>query len=603
MKEFKLLRYFKKWWWLVVACSVAGGIAFSLYALNGQTYVAQTVLAYTNVEAAQGKTPSGADIDPKQVMSSWVISQALENAGVSASVDRVRSRLSISEEIPDDVAAVRKAAWAEGMEYEYHPTEYVISYNSGADSSPDEARAILEAVVDGYYNYYGQHYVGTQMIPASLYALTSIDYDAIELVEALDTYVDEILAYVTDNAAYSPNFRSARTGYSFDNLKSEYALFQQSVMPSLYAQVLGRRVTYDVEALRMKYANRIAVNAREEENLKTRATDIQEMIRSYVEKNQENMDYHWGQETEDGESAVRGSNYVVGQVYEFQNSNYDNEKTTYDKLLLEYVSNNDALESTRLDSDYCAYTLDAYTAGGGSDDADQEAALSVLGQALMYLSSLEDILSGSIEEYMEYRAAQNLAITSTVNVYSTMNVKLYLMLAVVLFFFVGCIGAIVLGRGQDFVEYALYVDHTAGLPNREKCDEVLERFSQKPVEPPFACVYLKIDNIAQLNMAHGYGGGTNAIAAMGRLMRLCAENFGFVGYNNGAQFMGIFENCTKERAEYFLLTLKSAVDGYNAEHVGAAIEYHAAGAGVEAGEVNTAREILRRCITKLGAPA
>lgn len=603
MREFKLLRYFQKWWWLVVLCSVIGGAAFCYIAIGSQTYVAQTVLAYINKEAETGLTPNGLPIKPGEVTSSWVITQALEKAGLSESVDRIRSRISITEDIPDDIATVQKAAWSEGLEYEYFPTEYVISYNSGEDSSADEARAILEAIVDSYYSYYGQHYIGTALMPTSIKALLSIEYDPIELVEALDEYVEQIADYVSSNAIYSPHFRSARTGYSFQNLESEYKLFQETTLPSLYAQVLGNGIARDRDVLMMKYEKRIADHRLEIENLETRAADIEAMIQAFVEKNQESMDYHWSSEDDVEQSRARGTDYVLGQVYEYESGHYESEQTTYDSLLLQYVSNNDSIEALKLDIEYCEYIINAYSAAGTPDENEMAGAGEQLTQACEALRSLEDVLYRSVTEYTEYRAAQNLAITSTVNVYSTMNLMLYLALAVVLFFFIGCIGAIFLGRGQDFLEYALYVDHTSNLPNRKRCDAVLERYSQKPVEPPFSCVYLKITNLAELNMAHGYKSGTKAIATMGKLMRLCAEDFGFVGYNDSAQFMGIFEGCSGERSIYFLTALKSAIDAHNTENPDSAIKYRAARASLEVGEAGTARELLRRCISELGTNA
>ena len=599
MREFKLLRYFKKWWWLVAVCSVLGGIAFSRYAISSQTYVAQTVLSYTNTEAATGQSPDGTVIDPTEITSSWVISEALESAGIDESVDRVRTRLSISEVIPDDVAAVQKAAWAEGLEYEYFPTEYVISYNSGTGSSADEARAILEAVVDGYYRYYGQNHVEASLPPSNLSALLTVEHDALELVETLDEYVESTLAYVEGNAAYSPAFRSVQSGYSFSNLAVEYELFQQSTLPALYARVIGGRVSESEDVLTAKYARRIEENNQAIENLKARGEDLTPLSNAFVEKNQASMDYHWSQQDEN--AAARGSNYVLNQVYEFEGANYQSEQPTYDQLLLASVQNSDAIAALEQDNVYCRYVLSRFSSASPADEAERQAAREKLNEACAALLELEAILTGAVNEYMDYRAAQNLAITSTVNVYSTMNTSLYLALAVVLFFLIGCVGAVVLGRGQDFVDYMVYTDHVTALPNRRRCDQMIDSHSQKPVEPPFGCVLVRVDNVAALNRAGGYAQGNQALADMGKMLTLCAEGFGFVGYNEGAQFVGLFENCTGDRARHFLSILASTADRYNAENPDAVILYRAASAAAEMGDALTARDLLRRCHAELEA--
>ena len=43
---------------------------------------------------------------------------------------------------------------------------------------------------------------------------------------------------------------------------------------------------------------------------------------------------------------------------------------------------------------------------------------------------------------------------------------MYIVLAIIIFFFGGCIGAIILGRSKDFLDYIMYTDRKTGLPNK-----------------------------------------------------------------------------------------------------------------------------------------
>ncbi len=61
------------------------------------------------------------------------------------------------------------------------------------------------------------------------------------------------------------------------------------------------------------------------------------------------------------------------------------------------------------------------------------------------------------------------------------NIKLYLMIAVVLFLICGSLGAILLGRMQDFIEYLMYMDRKTKLPNRAKCDMLINQYEEKTV--------------------------------------------------------------------------------------------------------------------------
>ena len=72
-------------------------------------------------------------------------------------------------------------------------------------------------------------------------------------------------------------------------------------------------------------------------------------------------------------------------------------------------------------------------------------------------------INTSSKELNLYISADYLKMISSVQVAAAINVKLYLMLALVLFFVIGCCGAVLLGRLSDVVDYLLYVDKKLSL--------------------------------------------------------------------------------------------------------------------------------------------
>jgi hypothetical protein len=95
-------------------------------------------------------------------------------------------------------------------------------------------------------------------------------------------------------------------------------------------------------------------------------------------------------------------------------------------------------------------------------------------------------------ELNRYLSADYLKMVSSINVSTAVNIKLYVVIAVVLFTLVGVVGAVLFGRLLDFIDYFLYVDKTVGLPNRTRCDEFIEEGSKNLLPRNYACLTLRM---------------------------------------------------------------------------------------------------------------
>ena len=92
-------------------------------------------------------------------------------------------------------------------------------------------------------------------------------------------------------------------------------------------------------------------------------------------------------------------------------------------------------------------------------------------------TSLYELSIETVEEFNQVNGADNIKMKNSIVVNAKLNLKLYAALSVILFLFLGCFCAIFLGRLGDFVDYYLYVDKKSGLPNRERCDAMVDRYS------------------------------------------------------------------------------------------------------------------------------
>ena len=154
-------------------------------------------------------------------------------------------------------------------------------------------------------------------------------------------------------------------------------------------------------------------------------------------------------------------------------------------------------------------------------------------------------LRNTIAEYCDVPAdfisADYLKMISSVQVAAAINVKLYLMLALVLFFVIGCCGAILLGRISDAVDYLLYVDKKTGLPNREKLNVYISGMADRILPEDYTCFALQLDNLTEMSRRFGYHVGDGILKDFSGLLQLMGDTDGTVGYNGAGKFLAFLD--------------------------------------------------------------
>ena len=87
MKSFDLLRYLKKWWFLIMLITAVGCLGVYEFISSRQSYTATAIIQYTNANASQGKNADGSRIDPTEITSASVINQTIQQLGLTASTE------------------------------------------------------------------------------------------------------------------------------------------------------------------------------------------------------------------------------------------------------------------------------------------------------------------------------------------------------------------------------------------------------------------------------------------------------------------------------------------------------------------------------------
>lgn len=596
MRSFNIIRYLKRWWPLIALMSFCAGVFFMRYATNNQVYSAQSIIKYTYAKAEEGKTPNGADLDVSEIFSSTVVKEAIENLGLSTNVDRIRSGGTVTGIIPDDVQTTQEAKMEKGEDVEeYHPTEYVVALSVSSSYSTEYARTMLDEILSCYFASFGEKYVDYSTIPNNAAALDGQNYDYIEQAEILNNAVDEITSSLGSCQSAHPEFVSSTTGLSLADLFDEYTYVSDVEIPYLFSEILGGRLTQNREVLLKKYQDRYNSYIMDGNVDSEKVAAVLEVIQSYGDKNRDGSLYYQGTDSASGNSG----GFVLGDVYEEDN---DVDRTTvYDDLISDYVMILNRQSNNTIDAAYCQYIIntfqDAPAGGTAANQAfTQQSVEEEISALQSRLNSLYEPLSLTMKEYNEYCGAVNLGILSSTTVSEKINVKLYILLGVAVFFVLGICGAILLGRIQDFVEYLFFTEQSLEMPNRTACDLFIKNNTNNVLPDNTVCVVVEIANLSQINAAFGRERGNEMMRKFAEFLKEASATCGTVYYNGGQQFIGFFEQCRREDAESFADYFHRLVHSYNEESDEAKFEYNLGLAESQTNNAHSIRILLREAL-------
>lgn len=570
VKEFQIVRYVSNWKYLIALCTVLGGIVFYGYFSRQQVYTAYAIISYTNADAKSGKTPSGTDIDVSEIYSPNVVADAIEKLESNVSVDFVRSRIKVEPIISDEEQKRKEAILKEGEEYEESPTDYYISFSVGKDYSEDFAKNMLNTVLSSYFDFYSEKYVAKAVIPNNVENIGKGNYDYIESIDIMKQSIGEILEYLNSNQA---GFRSSRTGYSFYDLITSYQLLEEISLDRLYVDVLSGRKTRDRTVLIEKTNNEIQSLQIQLEKMKAQSDELLLTIAQYNPKILEAQEY-----STDTKDAKTANSIILQDIYDRKDGegNIVYSENTYDTLISHYVDYNKEIFRLEQQIEEKQYILARFQDNTGpsvslSDEILKERIRLVADR----MDSLYKIVAQTGREYNSYLVSKNIAMQNSVDAYAHLNLKLYMTMAFVLFFGIGCCGAILIGRIGDIVEYTLYVDRKTRLPSRLSCDERIEKIKKRGALGTFTCVVLSVENLKEVNRTIGYAAGDKVLEEIGTILKTLSKEYGFIGYNGANQFLCLLDNCTYGKAEFMVSLLSEAVKQFNDGNPGVMIEMKA----------------------------
>ena len=549
MKNFQIIRYLKKILPIIVIICVLATYAINFKLKNSNTFIASEVIHYNDPAAEQGLTPTGSKLDVNEIKSSAVMSKVVNKMGLTGiySVDSLISRITITPLPDEDKVAQKEAKLEEGEEYVYEPSTYVVSFTATNSEGTDFARTILDETLDVYFAEYSQKYVNVAPAKNVIENIESENYDYIEMVEMIDTGIDETLTTLYQRMDQNPYYRSTKTGVSFGDLADEFSYIRHVKLSALFSKIYKYQITKNKTVLISDYTTRIdnnnILNTKEESIVK----DTVAVIDAYVEKMRES-----------GNTNITYE-YILDNVHErnLTDSYAPGDQTvTYDELIYAWRDHNEKREHSVIDSAYCQYVINTFkkcTGACGNKEcqlSDQtcsqlhnenyEQIKSEIDSELKSLvSDLGDLYSTSMktnEEYNEYLGASYISVLSSASVKPSVNVNLYTLIAFFFLIILCCGGAIVIGRLGDVIHYIFYTDHLTELNNRAYFDKYLKSMDKKLLDDGTVYCMVDIANLAAINADHTRQTGDDIIKMFTTYLK---ENFGktdaeFVYNGNGS---------------------------------------------------------------------
>ena len=595
MQKFDLLRYLRRFGIMVLLITIVGTAAVWLYCDKNQRYTAKATICYTNDNIHDGMNPDGTKLDVNEIYSSTVIAQAMDQLGLSTSLNVIRSSCYVEGIIPDDEKTKQQALLDKGEEVTYTPEMYEVGLTVDSGKGSSYARNVLDAILQSYFNVYTEKHVEQRLELNPSNGLLEKGYDFYECIYILENDTNEMLEYLKAKKANYPDYRSSVTGYSYTDLRDIYQEFKDYMIPSLYAKVIDGPQVIDGDILRKTLTNQIREMERQEKVNTDRRNYLYKLITNYSDKNKEILEYHYHKE-----GNINDTDYILKQVEE--NNERGDIEIVYDKLLTEYVALDKEIKLSEINRKYKEYLLTVFGAiGSGSSGTEEEhvAISQMINDYEKTLNRYYNIVSETSREFNNVLSADYLKMYSSITVNQSINTKLYLLIGFVFFLIAGIVLAIIFGRAGDFAKYMLYTDKKTGLANREQIDIFIDEMSKDILPDNYACIYLLYSALFDHTKKYGYKVADNILKDFSGLVNAMGDEHSFVGYNGAGRFVIFTPQCNAKRADTILEVFDKQVTEYNNINPDYKMTYQAAYAVTTDEENYEIRGIFRAAMSKI----
>lgn len=133
------------------------------------------------------------------------------------------------------------------------------------------------------------------------------------------------------------------------------------------------------------------------------------------------------------------------------------------------------------------------------------------------------------------------------------------------------IQAMKMARSNRALEKKAYIDVHTGLPNKSRCEEILN--DTEVIRETTACMMFDLNNLKVVNDTKGHSAGDQLIFDFAQLLRQTIPEKHFVGRYGGDEFMAVIYDTNKQEIEKILEKLCIEIEQHNHNENTEAISY------------------------------
>ena len=393
----------------VTAMFIAGIVMMLKTNISDGNVTALISFNYSGIES--GLDPNGNTLDVNKIKSPNIIESALTELNMPLKyVENIRRNISIKGIMPDEVVdeiSMYNSIYSSGgsaalsavesmLDIGYYPSYYIITFDyssSGLDLT--ESKQVLDGILNNYQEYFFVTYGYNKTLGNSVVAVDYSEYDYPTAIDVFDDTLSTLDEYVSNLSAVSPDFRSGKTGYSFEDLKITIETVKTVDLYSLSSYVSINNITNDKKYLLTYYEYEIEQLQRQKNVYQSELDSIINSIENYEKDNM----------------------VIFGSGTEEDGQTYSQMSEKYDELFEQKISKQKQLSKCKQRIEYYKDRTEALNKNSGSlNDETREETETRLSKLNVRINDLIDIVNETSDEYYEtvtFAKAYNILVPAT----------------------------------------------------------------------------------------------------------------------------------------------------------------------------------------------
>ncbi|MBS7528114.1 hypothetical protein KHM83_15615 [Fusibacter paucivorans] len=219
---------------------------------------AEVIVAFKFGGIKSHQNPDGTAFDPYQIASPYILSEVVSALDLDGQVspNKIRSLIEMEPIIPDSFVSQQEFAMEKnGETLTYYPDEYILkvhaSESNGVDA--DLAQRIANQIVISYRDYFNDTYMAQRPVSNRLIAFDKDEYDYSDVSSVFHSQLDSIRSFASAHSNLDTDFRSKRTGMTFDDIYHTVAILDEVEMNRLDSMISAYKLTKNRERLIIYY--------------------------------------------------------------------------------------------------------------------------------------------------------------------------------------------------------------------------------------------------------------------------------------------------------------------------------------------------------------